>query len=161
MSFLWPIFNDAIFDWQNTLEDLPQKTFFHCLVTLGNRDLFYSGGQDSPLGIHGDSYRYSMQHDRWDQMANMLGVRGKHGCGRVTNSTTGKEEVVVAGGTMAMAGYHYLSTSEIYTVEDNAWRQGPLLPTALRGPASLPYEDSFLIVGGRQATTCLTSIYKV
>ena len=100
-----------------------------------------------------DSYRYIMQENRWDQMADMLNAMVGHGCGRVINPTTGKEEVVVAGGAGRL--------TEIYTVEDNTWRQGPHLPRALRGPASLPYEDSFLIVGGRQATTCLTSIYKV
>ena len=90
-------------------------------------------------------------------MADMAGVRGKHGCGRVKNSMTGKEEVVVAGGV----GYHKLSTSEIYTVEDNAWRQGRPLPWALNGPASLPYEDSFLIMGGYDDSSCRDSIYKV
>ena len=161
MSFLWPIFNGAIFDWQNTLEDLPQKTFFHCLVTLGNGDLFYSGGQGS--SFFRDSYKYIMQDNQWDQMADMADIRSNHGCGTVKNSATGKEEVVVAGGTGRVPGgcCPAISTSEIYTVEDNAWRQGPALPRNLSGPTSLPYEDSFLIMGGYDGSSCSDSIYKV
>ena len=48
----------------------------------------------------------------------MIEARGEHGCGRVTNPSTGNEEVVVAG------GYNggFLSSAEIYT--DDEWRQG-------------------------------------
>ena len=80
------------------------------------------------------------------------------GCGRVTNPTTGKEEVVVAGGA---GNSGYLSSTEIYNVEDDTWRQGTPLPKTLAGPASLPYEDSFLILGGYDGSSCLDSIYQV
>ena len=105
-----------------------------------------------------------MQDNQWDQMADMADIRSNHGCGTVKNSATGKEEVVVAGGTGRVPGggcCPAISTSEIYTVEDNAWRQGPALPRNLSGPTSLPYEDSFLIMGGYDGSSCSDSIYKV
>ena len=53
-----------------------------------------------------------------------------------------------------------LLTSDIYSVEDDTWRQGTPLPKALYDPASLPYEDSFLILGGNGGG-CLDSVYQV
>ena len=119
---------------------------------MANGDLFYSGGNSNLK----TSYRYVKQDDRWDQKADMTDARRSHGCGRMTNPTTGKEEVVVAGGY----GSAYLSSTEIYTVEDDAWRQGTPLPQALAYSASLPYEDSFLILGG-YFSGCSDSIYQV
>ena len=125
---------------------------------MGNGDLFFSGGQDSDnqdstrLALR-DSYKYIKQENRWDRMTDMATMRSKHACGRVINPRTKKEEVVVAGGSA--------QSTEIYTVEDNTWRWGPRLPTAsLKGSSSLPYQDSFLIVGGHNGS-CLDSIFKV
>ena len=122
---------------------------------MANGDLFYSGGDSG--GNLKTSYRYVKQDDRWDKKADMTEIRYEPGCGRVTNPATGKEEVVVTGG--GGNGGH-LSSTEIYNVEDDTWRQGTPLPKALNGPTSLPYEDSFLILGGYDGS-CLDSIYQV
>ena len=42
----------------------------------------------------------------------------------------------------------WTATSEIYDVAGNTWRSGKALPQRRRDMASLPYGDSFLIVGG-------------
>ena len=83
---------------------------------MANGDLFYSGGDSG--GNVKTSYRYVKQDNRWDQKADMIEARSEFGCGRVTNPSTGNEEVVVAG------GYNggFLSSAEIYT--DDEWRQG-------------------------------------
>ena len=80
------------------------------------------------------------------------------GCGKVTNCTTGEEEVVVAGGQDKNWNVH--SITEIYSVEDGSWRVGTPLPEANAGMASLPYGDSFLVLGGK-ADYCSNKIYKV
>ena len=93
----------------------------------------------------------------------MTNRRRLQGCGRVTNSTTGKEEVVIAG------GHNYwgaISSTQIYAVEDDTWRKGTPLPTKVTGSTSLPYGDSFLILGGHNdysegSSSCLDSIYQV
>ena len=73
-------------------------------------------------------------------MSQMTTGRDLPGCGVVINATNGKEEVVVTGGK--------LGTTEVYTVESNQWRKGTAMPFALWDAESLPYEDSFLILGG-------------
>ena len=47
---------------------------------------------------------------------------------------------------------------EIYTVEEDIWRQGTDLPHKI-GPfgASLPFQDTFIVVGGKESN----KIYRV
>ena len=143
------------------MADLPQPTSGPCLVTLANGDLFYSGGWAyPPNNLQRTSYRYIKQENRWEQKADMSDKRNIHACGRVTNPTSGKEEVVVVHG--ATPSGNRVSSTEIYTVEDDTWRIGTPLPHAISGAASLPYEDSFLILGGgRAGVPCMDTIYKV
>ena len=104
------------------------------------------------------TYRYIKLDNRWEKKSDMNVSRSSPGCGRVTNPRTGNEEVVVAGGYSS--GGATFST-EIYTVVNDTWREGPDLPQALMTPASLPYEDTFLILGGQYGSTCMDSIYQV
>ena len=77
-------------------------------------------------------------------------------CGRIDNFATGKEEVVVAGGN-----YHGdLQSVEIYSVHNDLWRQGNPLPNKVGYASYLPFEDSFIIIGGRDSSS-LDTIYKV
>ena len=110
-----------------------------------------------PLGPSNSSYMYIRQENRWEKRRDMNWRRHGHGCGRVTNSTTGKEEVVVAGGYEV----GLQSSTEIYTVEEDIWRKGKPLPKAMIWSASLPYGDSFLILGGIVIRECQDSIYQV
>lgn len=77
---------------------------------------------------------------------------------KVTNCTTGKEEVVVAGGQGK--NWNIEANTEIYNFEDGTWRVGTPLPEANAVMASLPYGDTFIIMGG-QADYCSSKIYKV
>ena len=77
---------------------------------------------------------------------------------KVTNRTTGKEEVVVAGGQDKE--WNIGTLTEIYNVEDGTWRVGTPLPEANAVMASLPYGDTFIIMGG-VADYCSDKIYKV
>ena len=138
------------------MADLPKGIRNHCLVTLANGDLFYMGGFKG--AVLRASYRYIKQDNRWEEKAEMAFKRSLHGCGRVTNPTTGKEEVVVAGGSNFSGP---ISSSEIYSVEDDTWRNGTPLPKALRSISSLQYGNSFLILGGNNGTSCQDSIYQV
>ena len=73
-----------------------------------------------------------------------------------------KEEVVVtAGQTMVKVDGKRTSKSntEIYSVEDRQWRVGTPFPLALAYPASLQYEDSFLVMGG-DYDFCSNKIFK-
>ena len=107
-----------------------------------------------------NAFRYITLDNRWEQKSDMIEGRALagRGCARVFNPKTGKEEVVVAGGYGRGVE---LSSTEIYTVENDTWRQGQPLPKAFHSFASLPYEDTFLILGGDVGTSCLDSIYQV
>ncbi len=67
-------------------------------------------------------------------------------CGAVVNSTTGHQEVVVAGG---YNGARYTDAVDIYTVETDSWRTGNNLPSGAAHGSSVPHGDTFLIVGGQ------------
>ena len=78
-----------------------------------------------------------------------------------------KEEVVVTSGLFhkrdingdKMSGYTRKSNTEIYSVEDRQWRVGTPFPLALAYPASLQYEDTFLVMGG-DYDFCSNKIFK-
>ena len=77
-----------------------------------------------------------------------------------------KEEVVVVGGIEKSAGCQnskYHKTTEIYSVEDDSWRTGPPFTHDIYTAASVPYYDTFLIVGGKKGCPAdpLDTIYQV
>ena len=55
------------------------------------------------------------------------------------------EKVVAAGG-----GYPFpFSTVEVYDVANDTWTEGVDLPVPLYGAATVPFEDTFLVIGGK------------
>ncbi len=63
---------------------------------------------------------------------------------------------MVAGGY----GGGYLAESEIYNTATQEWRQGPTLPQPIFYMSSVQYEDTFLLVGGRNVSQYLDTIYQ-
>ena len=114
----------------------------------------YPGGRYSKK-----SYRYIKKDDKWEMKSDIKAARTVgQSCARVINSRTGKEEVVVAGGWL----WGPISSTEIYTVESDTWRQGQPLPKVMSGHAFLPYEDKVLLLGGANwGNECFDSIYQV
>ena len=101
------------------------------------------------------TYIYDRDADSWTQMANMLIGRDDHSCGVV--EMFGVKEVVVAGGDFEDAP----TTSEVYSVATNTWRQIEDLPHGIYYAASVPFRESFLIVGGyRSGVGHLDTIYE-
>ena len=47
----------------------------------------------------------------------------------------------------------WLSTVEVYDVASNTWTDGVNLPLPLYGAAAIPFEDTFLVIGGRSNST--------
>ena len=231
---IWMFKRVSLSYFSQDIDKLPVGSFKHCLVTLANGDLFYSGGRNGTSVIFSlmsdsssrpnnvlllpqatdyrkESYRYFLQNHTWIKMADMAETRTTHGCGRVINPSTGREEVVVVGaapymtfvrssnvtilmvlncnqgttlrtnlvgdrvGTNVMYGSplggqineyevstKWTATSEIYDVEGNTWRPGKALPQGRREMASLPYGESFFIVGGsNEDRTCSNEVVQV
>ena len=71
-------------------------------------------------------------------------------CGPVRSQQGGPVEKVVA-----TSGYigngSYLSTTEIYDVATDSWSKGTPLPVALTLAAIVPYETTFLVIGGKSS----------
>ena len=101
-------------------------------------------------------------------MAPMPRSRYAHSCGLVHHPEFGPE-IVAAGGYDGSSGV-YLDSVDIYTVNTDLWREGNmrtkydrsrklnyilitanLLPKTIGEAAVVPYDDSFLIVGGYNA----------
>ena len=71
-------------------------------------------------------------------------------CGPIRSQPGGPvEKVVTAGGHNDGS---YVSTTDIYNLATDSWSKGTPLPLALAYAAVVPYETTFLVVGG--ATSC-------
>ena len=57
----------------------------------------------------------------------------------------GSEHIVVAGGRSV--NNDYLAVTEIFDLQTQTWSVGDNLPVESIGGASVPFEDSFIIVG--------------
>ena len=71
-------------------------------------------------------------------------ARGRLMCGPVQSQPGGPvEKIVVAG------GYGGPSTVEVYNVKENSWETADDLPFGpLFGAAVIPFEDTFIMIGG-------------
>ena len=78
-----------------------------------------------PGGESNRAFHYIIQENKWEEKQSMSIIRIFAACGYVMNAITNKNEVVVAGGYRY--GSDYMSSTEIYTVEDDTWRAGAML----------------------------------
>ena len=88
-----------------------------------------------------ESYIFDKKTGNFTQIANMAHSRLGHACGLIQSNNSGPE-IVVAGGSQVGLLVEILSLS---TME---WREGPNLPKDIEFPASVPFGNSFLIIGG-------------
>ena len=96
---------------------------------------------------------YTEDEEAWFTMAKMSKARGYHACGLATNKD-GKQEVIIAGGDTSTGR---TDSVEVYSIEDNRWMAGNSLPVALYYMASVPFRNSFLVVGGYSSTEGFSS----
>ena len=110
------ITNNAV-DYEN-LAPMPKATNVHCVVAIDANRLFITG-----VGT-GDSetFMYSKSAGEWTSLPNIPTGRYRFGCG-VVRDKSGQAEVVAFGGRIYGGGL-YLTTVEIYSVEEESWRTG-------------------------------------
>jgi len=131
------------------LPDMPHTSYRHCAVELASGDIFVS------LSFGRPPLLYNMTSGQWEEKSKPTQKRYRHACGVVKNINTGKEEVVVAGGSCEAAGpcpkgvdSDGASTfkTDIYDVETDTWRSGPNVPGPNQNFEGLAYDEhSFLI----------------
>lgn len=100
------------------------------------------------------NYVYSWSAGEWEQISDTVHEHFYSGCG-VVSAGDGSRELVVAGG-----GHTHQSSSEVYNFDRGSWVEGPSLPEAIDRTDSLPYADTFLLVGGESQGIKSTSIVK-
>ncbi len=68
---------------------------------------------------------------------------------------------MVAGGEYKVdTNWHPSSHTEIYNTATQEWRKGPTLPHPIDDMSSVQYEDTFLLVGGRNSSHEIDTIYQ-
>ena len=107
------------------------------MVALNATHVLMTGGFDGTRLLN-QVFMFSSLTGEWTELPPMTEKRGGHSCGVVSGGT----ELVVAG------GYISKSNSEILDLSTLIWRSGPALPSIRESSASVPYENSFLMVGG-------------
>ena len=110
----------------------------------------------------GDAYLYSKIRAEWTKCDRMpTEGRRFYACGVVTSEDENGDEddieIVVAGGRNATGA---LATADIYSLKQSSWRSGPSLPHPIENAASVPFGDTFLIVGGMSEAKYLDTIFR-
>ena len=129
-----------------TLPSMPIPLVSHCLVSLDgdeDGDLFVTGGYaDSDP----NKRAFLFKNGSWKEMESMPTARQSLMCGPVRSQPGGPvEKIVVTGGYKDGR----LATVEVYNVKENSWETADDLPFGpLFGAAVIPFEDTFIMIGG-------------
>ena len=147
---------DAIFF--DDLEDAPTDDFaYGCMTILNGSTLYVAPGSgDDQL------YEYNMMTSTWTSMGDIpSGGRNHLGCG-VAKNRLGQTEIIIAGGLLPEDDV----SVDIYNLDTSEWKTSSKLcmnifslmltnmfadnslPIPKWGMASVPYGDTFLLVGG-------------
>ena len=131
---------------------LPLPLYEHGLVSLGKGggrgDFFLVGGYTTGNVPSKKAFIYDT--GSWREVADIPTARVGLICGPIRSRPDGPvEKVVAAGGSDGS----YLSTTEIYDLATDSWSKGTPLPMALDNAAIVPYETTFLVVGGYDSSS--------
>ena len=94
-------------------------------------------------GYNGRTFIY--KNENWMSIADMPTARRGLACGTLRGKENGAVEKVFAIGGRRGS---YLTNVEVYDVASNAWTEGANLPVPLANAAVVPFEDTFLVIGG-------------
>lgn len=124
---------------------LPYAAFAACAFKVNSTHVFFSGGYDG-RSYRSDAYLLNWATQQWTKLDNMRHKRGFHGCNKAGN------DIIVVG---SFAKDKESDSSEIYSLANTVWWEGPDLPEEIGTLANigaatlyLPEEDTFAIFGG-------------
>ncbi len=123
---------------------LPIETFYLCQLTVNSTHVFFADPET------GGTFLLDWFSQTWTELAPMTPNKIYPHCGLINNDENGKEVVIAENGV-----------TEIFNLNDMAWRTGPSLPAFNRAvTAQLP--ETFLVVGGYSdsADEYLDTIYE-
>ena len=126
--------------------DLPEKMAYHCILSVNHTHVMLVGGIYFSETINNtiDSNRTYMiditNEYGWVPLEDMKSKRHGSGCHMVETEEFGKE-IVVAGGSG-------LKSTEIFSLTNETWREGPPLPNYVTYTSYVDPAEEFLLVGG-------------
>ena len=133
--------NGSAFD---AFAKLPIALSDHCMVSLDGSD----EGDFLVAGGFGNGYNkrtFIYKNSEWIPAADMPTARRGLACGTVRGEEGGAvEKVVAVGGRRGSQ----LSKVEVYDVASNTWTDGVSLPVPVANAAVVPFDDTFLVIGG-------------
>ena len=135
-------FHDGVF---SPGPPLPFPLEWHCMAIISPTQVAILGGRPNSFSEDSAMFHiFDTVTEQFTEMPPMASARGGLGCGTIQSG--GGVELVAAGGYSDFEAR--LTTSEIFNFESGEWRSGPETPYYFDSAVSLPFEDSFLIVGG-------------
>merc|ERR1719245_77998 len=94
------------------------------MVTIDGSTILVLGGWNDSDGMSNKTYEYNAVNDEWKvKNIEMPQPRGGHSCFMINSL-----ELMVLGGK---DGNNYLSSSSIFNLKKQTWKQGPSLPTGI------------------------------
>ena len=130
-------------------QSMPITLSSHCLVSLDGDggDLFVTGGWD---GSGYNSRTFIHKAGAWMEMERMPTPRLGLTCGPVRSQPGGPvDKIVVSGGSGGSGGYIAGAKVEVFDVLEDSWETAADLPFGpLVYAEVIPFEDTFLIIGG-------------
>ena len=129
------------------------------LPLLGNVGFPCSTQVSNDITFYGNNFGYLYEDGIGDfeRTEDMLYTAYGASCGAATLQN-GTKIVVVAGGITSSTAQ---SRVQIFDLETRQWSEGPPLPSPLKYGLSVPYGNSFLVVGGRnEQNTDVGTVYQ-
>jgi len=123
------------------LPDLEIENRDSCVVAIDDDRIFTCGGDQGLT----DTFIFSNTTNLWSSMTDMPSPRNEHSCGLVLHPENGAE-IVVAGGFSTPSETN--ESVDIYTVSTDSWRSAQSLPEPITRASVVPFNNTFLVVGG-------------
>lgn len=138
---------------------LPKALFGHSMVLI-NESLAMVIGGSTNIAI-GNTYFYNFDSKSWSNGPGLSKDRSHHDSAMITDKGTGKQYVVVAGGTGVGHDGDLDSVEFLDVSSPIAWRVGPKMPKALTLHKMVSLNDSVVVIGGFDGFSYQSAIYEL
>jgi hypothetical protein len=118
---------------------MPVPNRYHCQVSVNDTHIFFAGG------VTTDTFMLDWSRQSWIFLDSLPALRNFPACGLVN----GVDVVLTSDGT-----------TSIFSLTSQKWRAGKALPAVDRGAVGVQMAESFLVVGGKDDTSSLDTVYE-
>ncbi len=142
--------------FSRTLPALPVPNFVHCQVTVDSNTIMVFGGCIPGNCAYNAALKLNIAERKWKKLPNLPTGRHGPGCGLVSERGAPKR-VVVAGGRGSGGITDKVEVLDLSTL---TWSTGPPLPIKNHYMTSLPYRNTFYLLGGHIGSKLIDPIYR-